>query len=73
MATVNDTLGNQWNFISILVWDAFHPDEPPTWYGSMEPVFRQYANLYPVMKQPLDLADYAGGRGKASNYWAVLS
>jgi hypothetical protein len=49
---------NQWNFISILVWDAFHPDEPPTWYGSMEPIFQQYANLYPGMKQLLDLADY---------------
>jgi hypothetical protein len=49
---------NQWNFISILVWNAFHPDEPPTWYGSMEPIFQQNANLYPVMKQFLDLADY---------------
>jgi hypothetical protein len=34
--------------------DAFHPDEPPTWYGSIQPVFQQYADFYPVMKQFLD-------------------
>jgi hypothetical protein len=49
---------NQWNFISLLVWNAFNPDEPPTWFGSMRSIFQQYANLYPVMKRFLDLADY---------------
>ncbi len=49
---------NRWNFISLLVWDAFTPDEPPTWWGSLQPIFQQYANLYPVMGRFLDLGDY---------------
>jgi hypothetical protein len=49
---------NQWNFVSVLVWSGFQPDEPPTWHGAVEPVLRQYANLYPVMRDFLDLGDY---------------
>lgn len=49
---------NQWNFISVRVWSGFTPDEPPTWHGAIEPVLRQYANLYPVMGDFLDLGDY---------------
>ena len=49
---------NQWNFISLLVWSGFQPDEPPTWHGAIEPVLRQYADLYPVMRDFLDLSDY---------------
>jgi hypothetical protein len=50
---------NPWNFISLLVYSSFRPDEPPTWHGSMRPIFEQYANLYPVMKDFLDLGNYA--------------
>ena len=50
---------NQWNFVSLLVWSGFSPGEPPTWHGDVEPVLRQYANLYPVMRDFLDLGDYA--------------
>lgn len=49
---------NQWNFISLLVWSGYAPSEPPTWHGDIEPVMRQYANLYPVMRDFLDLGDY---------------
>ncbi|MFN2606952.1 MAG: hypothetical protein ABR511_03500 [Acidimicrobiales bacterium] len=49
---------NQWNFVSLLVWSGFHPDDPPTWFGSIQPVLQQYANLYPVMDRFLDLGDY---------------
>jgi hypothetical protein len=49
---------NQWNFISFLLWDAFNPPQPVTWYGGVQPIFQQYANLYPVMKRFLDLANY---------------
>jgi hypothetical protein len=49
---------NQWNFVSALVWSGFKPDEPPTWHGAIEPVLRQYGNLYPVMRDFLDLGDY---------------
>lgn len=47
-----------WNFISLLVFDAFHGDDPITWWGSLQPVFQQYSNLYPVMDDFLDLSDY---------------
>ncbi|MEO5931733.1 MAG: hypothetical protein ABIR47_17495, partial [Candidatus Kapaibacterium sp.] len=50
---------NQWNFISVLLWNHFQPDEPPTWHGSLQPIFQQYANLYPVMDRFLNLADYS--------------
>jgi len=49
---------NQWSFITLLVWSAFAPDEPPTWFGAIHPVLQQYANLYPVMNRFLDLGDY---------------
>jgi hypothetical protein len=49
---------NQWNFISFLVWDAFTPDTPITWQGCLQPIFQQYANLYPVMQRFLDLSSY---------------
>jgi hypothetical protein len=47
-----------WNFVSVLLWSAFRPADPPTWYGDLQPIFQQYANLYPVMKGFLDLADW---------------
>ncbi|MBC9932762.1 ferritin-like domain-containing protein [Chitinophaga qingshengii] len=31
----------------------------PTWLEHVEPIFRQYANLYPVMKKVVDLSNYA--------------
>lgn len=49
---------NPWNFISLLLFDDFHADEPPTWWGSLQPILQRYANLYPVMDQFLNLADY---------------
>jgi len=49
---------NPWDFVSLLVFNTFQPDEPITWFGSLQPIFQQYANLYPVMKKFLDMADY---------------
>ncbi|PRY30383.1 hypothetical protein CLV58_1244 [Spirosoma oryzae] len=46
-----------WNFISFLIWDAFPIETPVTWYGCLQPIFQQYANLYPVMSRFLNLAD----------------
>lgn len=54
--TVNDPL-NAANFVSVLVFDRFTVAEPVTWYGGLEPIFRQFANLYPVMKRFVDLGD----------------
>lgn len=48
---------NQWDFVSILLWSSFTPGNPVTW-NDLQPIFQQYANLYPVMNRFLNLADY---------------
>jgi hypothetical protein len=58
VASGGDYPSNPWNFISLLLFDDFRADEPPTWWGSLQPVFQQYANLYPVMGRFLNLANY---------------
>src|SRR4051794_5753569 len=53
---------NPSDFVSVLVFDRFEPDEPLAWLGtpggSIQPILQQFANLYPVMYSFLDLADY---------------
>jgi hypothetical protein len=49
---------DQWEFVSLLVWSGFAEENPLTWYGSIQPILQQYANLYPVMKPIVDLGDY---------------
>jgi hypothetical protein len=49
---------NPSDFVSVRVWSGFDADEPPTWHGSIQPVLKQYANLYPVMSRFLDMSDY---------------
>jgi hypothetical protein len=51
-----------YNFISLLVFDEYHPDVPLTWYGAIEPIVQQAANLYPVMSRILNLGDYGSVR-----------
>jgi hypothetical protein len=48
---------NPSNFISILLWSVFKPSSPVTW-NDLQPIFQQYANLYPVMNRFLNLGDY---------------
>ena len=56
LANSDGILANSWNFISVLVFDAFTPGNPVTWQD-LQPIFVQYANLYPVMKRFIDLGD----------------
>jgi hypothetical protein len=66
---------NPSNILSILVWNNFVPDEPPTWEGSMGAVFTQYGNLYPWMTKfgpLLDLANYAQVAAARERIRAVL-
>jgi Ferritin-like len=49
----------QGNELSLLVWDAYPPPEAPTWVADVQPILQQYANLYPIMRDVVDLADYA--------------
>jgi hypothetical protein len=48
---------NQWSFVSFLLWSGYTPANPVTW-TDVQPIFQQYANLYPVMLRFLNLADY---------------
>jgi hypothetical protein len=49
---------NPGEFVSVLVWDRFEPLDPPTWYGTIEPIFGAYKSLYPVMDAVVDLSSY---------------
>jgi hypothetical protein len=49
---------NPCEFVSVLVWDRFEPLEPPTWYGTVEPIFSSYKRMYPVMGAIVDLSSY---------------
>lgn len=58
-AQVNKTAPiNRSDVLSILVFDEVEIPARPTWYIHVRPILTQYANLYPVMRQVLDLDDY---------------
>ena len=40
------------------VLDEYTAPERPTWVRDVQPIFQQYANLYPVMRDILDLGNY---------------
>jgi hypothetical protein len=44
--------------LSLLVFDDYTVPDRPTWVSDVLPVLQQYANLYPVMRDILDLSDY---------------
>ncbi|HKP13618.1 MAG TPA: hypothetical protein VJZ91_15970, partial [Blastocatellia bacterium] len=47
------------SFISVLVHNTYIYKAPPTWKRDVEPIFSQYAKLYPFMTQNvINLADY---------------
>jgi hypothetical protein len=50
---------NPSQLLNALVWTGFEVPAEPTWLTDIEPIFRQYALLYPVMKPIVDLSDYA--------------
>ncbi|WP_158892889.1 ferritin-like domain-containing protein [Amycolatopsis anabasis] len=44
--------------LNILVQSRFTGPDRPTWVTDVQPIFQQYANLYPVMRDVFDLANY---------------
>lgn len=54
----NSALINQWNFVSFLMWSRFNAPSPVTW-EAIQPIMQQYANLYPIMLQFLNLGNRA--------------
>lgn len=63
-AAMNAGPVNQWNFISFLLWSGYTPANPVTW-TDVQPIFQQYANLYPVMIRFLNMADYESVKAHA--------
>jgi hypothetical protein len=63
-AAMNDGPVNQWNLISFLLWSGYAPASPVTW-TDVQPIFQQYANLYPVMIRFLNMADYESVKAHA--------
>jgi hypothetical protein len=53
-----DAVVNPSDFISVLLFSGWQPDDPITWNGSLQPIFLQFYTLYPVMARFLDLSDY---------------
>ncbi|MGH9160993.1 MAG: ferritin-like domain-containing protein [Vicinamibacteraceae bacterium] len=45
--------------ISVLVWSPYQVPDNPTWLDDVQPIFRQYADLYPVMRPIVELDNYA--------------
>ncbi|MBR1219120.1 hypothetical protein JQ557_14040 [Bradyrhizobium sp. U87765 SZCCT0131] len=41
------------NFTSVLVFSPVDVPEHPTWFGDVQPIMQQYANLYPIMSKRL--------------------
>jgi hypothetical protein len=57
------------NVINALVFDAYEASEQPTWIADVQPILQQYANLYPAMRDVVDLSDYAD---VAQKHWRAL-
>lgn len=54
-----DTVRNPHDFISVLAFSKTEMPPHPSWYPDIQPIFQQYANLYPIMSRHLiDLGDY---------------
>lgn len=49
---------NPSDFVSVLLFDAFHIPARPTWYRDIQPIFAQYSLLYPLMDKVVKLTDY---------------
>ena len=45
--------------LNVLVWSRYQAPDVVDWLNDVRPIFQQYANLYPVMRPIVDLANYA--------------
>jgi hypothetical protein len=64
-----DTSVPQGNQVNALIWNAYEGPAQPTWIADVQPIFQQFANLYPVMRDIVDLADYAD---VAQRHWRAI-
>jgi hypothetical protein len=52
------SVSNPSQILSVVVRSAYSSPEQPSWVSDVEPIFQQYANLYPVMRPIVDLGDF---------------
>ena len=57
---------NPSQMLSALVFSGFQEPEEPTWLEDIQPIFQQYANLYPIMRPIVDLGSYASVMSRRS-------
>ena len=65
-----DTIGQP---ITFLVFINTPGPSSPTWSADVQPIFQQYADLYPGMKGILDLGSYAVVSGNISRFQQVMN
>jgi hypothetical protein len=53
------SVGNPSAALNALVFSGYKIPDRPTWLDDVQPIFQQYADLYPVMKPIVDLGNYA--------------
>jgi hypothetical protein len=73
LATLPAAFVNPWDTISILLFDKTAVPEQPTWWDDVQPILQQYANLYPIMRNVLDLDDYVSVIAHKAMLTAVFS
>jgi hypothetical protein len=71
--SVDGSITNQFDFISVLVWDAVPEIAEPAWWPDLEPLFVQFGNLYPIMRPIVDLRSYDAVVAKRALLRAVFS
>ncbi len=64
---------NPSQILNALVFDEYAIPDQPNWVEHVQPIFQQYANLYPIMKPIVDLGNYASVLAKRSALKRVFS
>jgi hypothetical protein len=55
---------NNSQFLSVLVFSGYDVPTEPNWIEHVRPIFQQYADLYPVMRPIVDLANFGSVVGR---------
>ncbi|WP_184549613.1 ferritin-like domain-containing protein [Mucilaginibacter sp. FT3.2] len=64
VAPAYGSIQNPSQMISALVFSDYAIPEQPNWVEHIQPIFQQYADLYPVMKPIVDLSNFSSVVGK---------
>jgi len=61
-----DQIPDQWDFLSVKVFQSIPIPAAPTWWQDVYPILVQYAYLYPAMQEIIKLDDYDAVVAKAT-------